>query len=137
MLSHWKKILFVVIIAGIVYTGCNTKGILKTEEFFRKKNPDLSLTPKVCFMLGNSAYLTLRYKLAIDIIDRNLKDFPYDGGVVKAEFRRAMAYEKLGEYGKAIGLYEDFILDHPMDNRVRTIQNKLAKLKALHQDKFD
>ena len=136
MLAQWKKLLVIFIFAGIVYAGCNTKGILRTEEFFRKKNPDLGLTPKVCYMLGSSAHLTFRYKLAIEIIDRNLKDFPYEPGAVKAEYRRAVAYEKLGQYDKAIQLYEDFILDHPKDNRVQSVQNKVAKLKALHQEKF-
>jgi len=136
MLAHWKKLLIVFIVAGIVYTGCNTNGILRTEEFFRKKNPDLALTPKVCYMLGSSAHLTFRYKLAIDIIDRNLKDFPYHPAAVTAEYRRAVAYEKLGDYAKAIQLYEDFLLDHPKDNRHGSVQNKVAKLKALHQEEF-
>jgi tetratricopeptide (TPR) repeat protein len=136
MLTHWKKILVVIIIAGIFYAGCNTNGILRAEKFFREGNPNLALTPKICYMLSTSAHLTFRYKLAIEIIDRNLKDFPYDPGAIPAEYRRAVAYEKLGEYDKAIQLYEDFVLDHPKDNRVQSVMNKVAKLKAIHQQKF-
>ncbi len=132
MLSQWKKILFILIIAGVVYGSCNTQTMLKTETFFREKNPNLALTPKVCYFLGNVAYMTFRYKLAIDIIDRNLKDFPYAGGATQAEYRRAVCYEKLGDYVKAIQLYEDFLLAHPKDNKYQSIENKLAKLKALH-----
>ncbi len=134
MLSHWKKLLVIFIFAGIVYGGCNTKGILKTEEFFRVKNPQMSMTPKICYMLGTSAFRTFRYNLAIEIIDRNLKDFPYESAAVAAEYRRAVSYEKLGEYRTAIGLYEKFLYDHPKDNRYNAIQNKVNKLKALHAE---
>lgn len=132
MLSQWKKILFIFIVAGVFYAGCNTQTMLRTETFFREKNPNLALTPKVCYFLGNQAYMTFRYKLAIEIIDRNLKGFPYDDGALKAEYRRAVCYEKLGDYAKAIHLYEDYLLAHPKDNKYQSIQNKIAKLKALH-----
>ncbi len=91
------------------------------------------MTPRVCYLLGTSAYLTFRYNLAIDIIERNLKDFPYDHAAVDAEYRRAVCYEKLGKYDKAIQLYEDFLIRFPKDKRYMSIQNKIAKLKALHQ----
>lgn len=132
MFSHWKKLLVIFIFAGIIYGGCNTKGILKTEEFFRVKNPDMSMTPKVCYMLGTSAFRTFRYQLAIEIIDRNLKDFPYESAAVAAQYRRAVSYEKLAEYRKAITLYEKFIYDHGDDSRRNAIENKVNKLKALH-----
>jgi len=133
MLKNWKKILFIFIIVGLIYAGCNTNGILSTENFFRVENPKLAMTPKVCYMLGTAAFRTFRYQLAIDIIDRNLQDFPYEKAVVDAEYRRAMAYEKLGEYGTAISLYESFLLEHPKDNRYNSIVSKAVKLKALHQ----
>ena len=133
MLSQWKKILFVLIIGAILYAGCNSQMMLKTEEIFRVQNPNLSLTPKVCYLLGDVAYLTFRYQLAIDIIKRNLKDFPYDPGAEDAEYRLAVCYEKLGNYNEAIALYENFLLDHPKSVRYESIQNKVAKLKALHQ----
>jgi tetratricopeptide (TPR) repeat protein len=133
MFSQWKKILFIFIVAFVVYMGCNTQGILRAEDFFRVKNPKLAATPKVCYLLGTSAYLTFRYNLAIDIIERNLKDFPYDPAAIDAEYRRAVCNEKLGKYDKAIELYETFLLDHPKDKRYERIQNKVAKLKALHQ----
>jgi len=132
MLSHWKKLLVIFIFVGIIYGGCNTRGILKTEEFFRTKNPNMSMTPKVCYMLGTSAFRTFRYKLAIEIINRNLKDYPYESAAVVAEYRRAVSHEKLGEYRMAISLYEKFLYDHPKDNRYNAIQNKVSKLKALH-----
>lgn len=133
MFRNWKKLLFIFIVAGIVYGGCNTGGILATEEFFRVKNPKLSLTPKVCYLLGTAAFRSFRYKLAIEIIDRNLKDFPYEKAAVAAKYRRALAYEKLGQYDKAISLYESFLIDYPNDNRYKSILSKVAKLKALHQ----
>jgi tetratricopeptide (TPR) repeat protein len=133
MLEQWKKILFVVIVAGIVYAGCNTQMMLKTESFFRTKNPELALTPKVCYLLGDIAYLTFRYQLAIDIIKRNLKDFPYQPGAEDAEYRLAVCYEKLGNYDEAISLYENFLLDHPQTRRYESTENKISKLKALHQ----
>lgn len=133
MLRNWKKLLFIFVVVGVIYGGCNTQGILATEEFFRVKNPNLGLTPKVCYILGTAAYRTLRYQLAIEIIDRNLKDFPYENAAVNAEHRRAMCYEKLGEYSKAISLYEDFLLKHPKDNRYSSIISKIAKLKAVRQ----
>ena len=132
MLRNWKKLLVIFIVVGVVYTGCNTNGILKTEEFFRIKNPKLALTPKVCYMLGTAAFRTFRYKLAIEIIDRNLKDFPYENAAVDAQYRRAAAYEKLGEYKTAISLYEDFVLTYPKDNRYNSIISKISKLQALH-----
>lgn len=134
MLSQWKKILFVFIVAGVLYGGCNTQVMLKTEAFFREENPNLALTPKMCYFIGNIAYLTFRYKLAIEVIDRNLKDFPYADGAVKAEFRRAVCYEKLGDYAKAIHLYEDYLLAHPKDHKYQSIQNKIAKLRALYAE---
>ncbi len=133
MLSQWKKILFVLIIGAILYAGCNSQMMLKTEEIFRVQNPNLSLTPKICYLLGDVAYLTFRYQLAIDIIKRNLKDFPYEPGAEDAEYRLAVCYEKLGNYNEAIGLYENFLLDHPKSVRYESTQNKVAKLKALHQ----
>jgi len=30
MLKNWKKILFIFIIVGLIYGGCNTNGILST-----------------------------------------------------------------------------------------------------------
>ena len=51
-----------------------------------------------------------------------------------AEYRRAVSYEKLGEYDTAIDLYEAFLLDHPKDNRYNSIISKSAKLRALHQE---
>lgn len=134
MLSQWKKILFIFIVAGVLYGGCNTRTMLKTEAFFREDNPNLALTPKMCYFLGNLAYLTFRYNLAIQIIDRNLKDFPYEDSALKAEFRRAVCYEKLGDYAKAIHLYEDYLLTHPKDHKYQLIQNKIAKLKALYAE---
>ena len=133
MLKNWKRILIIFVIALLFYAGCGTKGMLSTEKFFREKNPKLSVTPKICYMLGTSAFRTFRYQLAINIIDRNLKDFPYESAAVSAEYRRAVCYEKLGEYNKAISLYERFLYDHPKDNRYKSIQSKVAKLKALHQ----
>jgi len=134
MLRNWKKLLFIFIVVGLVYGGCNTNGILATEDFFRVKNPKLSLTPKMCYMLGTSAFRTFRYQLAIDIIDRNLKSFPYEKAAVDAKYRRAVCYEKLGNYNKAISLYEAFLLEYPKDNRYNSIISKIAKLKALHQE---
>ena len=110
MLSQWKKLLFIFIVVGVLYGGCHTESMIKTEKFFREGNPKLSMTPKICYMLGTSAFRTFRYKLAIEMIDRNLKDFPYEKAALDAEYRRAMAYEKLGEYDTAITLYEAFLL---------------------------
>ncbi len=133
MLRNWKKILVIFIIAGLFYGACNTQGILWTEDFFRNKNPKLAATPKVCYMLGTAAFRSFRYQLAIDIIDRNLKDFPYERAAVNAEYRRAVAYEKLGDYKTAIRLYERFLFDHPKDNRYQSIQTKAIKLQSLHR----
>ena len=134
MLRNWKKLLFIFIIVAIFYAGCNTGAMLQTEKFFREGNPKLALTPKICYMLGTSAFRTFRYQLAIKIIDRNLKQFPYEKAAVDAEYRRAVSYEKLGEYDTAIKLYETFLLDHPKDNRYNSIVSKSAKLRALHQE---
>ena len=132
MLKNWKKLLFVFIIVAIFYGGCNTKGMLATEKFFRVKNPKLSMTPKVCYTLATSAFRTFRYKLAIEITDRNLKDFPYESAALDAKYRRAVAYEKLGQYRKAIALFEAFLLETPKDNRYKAIVSKISKLRALH-----
>ena len=134
MLRHWKKLLIIFFVAILIYGGCSTDGMLKAEKFFREDNPKLGMSPKMCYMLATSAFRTFRYQLAIEIIDRNLKDFPYDRGAVNAEFRRAVAYEKLGQYDTAISLYETFLADHPKDNRYQSIMGKVAKLKALHQE---
>ncbi len=134
MFRNWKKILFVFIVVGLVYGACNTAGILATEEFFRVKNPDLALTPKVCYMLGANAFRSFRYQLSIEITDRNLKDFPYENAAVDAQYRRAAAYEKLGQYDKAIALYEEFLMGHADDNRYKTVMGKIQKLKMLHQE---
>jgi tetratricopeptide (TPR) repeat protein len=133
MLRNWKKLLAIFIVVILIYAGCGTSGMLTTEKFFREDNPNLGLTPRVCFLLGVSAYMTLRYRLAIDITDRNLKSFPYDRAVPNAEFRRAICYEKLGEYKTAISLYEDFLFKYPKDNRYNSIISKVAKLRAVHQ----
>jgi tetratricopeptide (TPR) repeat protein len=127
MLRNWKKLLAIFVIVFILYAGCGTDGMLATEKFFREDNPNLGLTPDVCFILGTTAFRTFRYRLAIDIIDRNLKDFPYDNAVPSAEYRRAYAYEKLGEYGTAITLYEDFLLKYPKD----CIRNQSNKEKQI------
>jgi tetratricopeptide (TPR) repeat protein len=133
MFSQWKKILAVVVLSLIFYAGCNTQMILKAESVLRNENPNFSMTPRLCYFLGNLAYLTFRYQLAIDITERNLHDFPYDSGIDDAQYRRAVCYEKLGKYQQAIQLYEDYLLEHPKSSRYISIQNKLAKLKALHQ----
>lgn len=134
MLRNWKKLLTIFIIAGVFYGACNTQGILATEEFFRVKNPKLSITPNVCYMLGTAAFRSFRYKLAIDIIDRNLKQFPYKSAAKNAEYRRAICYEKLANYNKAIQLYEKFLYDYPKDNRYKSVQSKVVKLRALHKE---
>jgi outer membrane protein assembly factor BamD (BamD/ComL family) len=134
MLKNWKKLLVIFIIAAVFYGACNTKGILVTENFFRVKNPKLGVTPNVCYMLGTAAFRSFRYKLAIDIIDRNLKQFPYKGAAQSAEYRRAVCYEKLANYDMAIAKYEEFMYRHPKDNRYKSIQTKVVKLKALHQE---
>lgn len=134
MLRHWKKILIIFIVVVVVYSGCSTKGILRTETFFRAKNPKLALTPKVCYMLGTAAFRSFRYGLAVEIISRNLKDFPYESAATNAQYRRAIAYEKLGRYNKAIQMYENFMYDNPKDNRLKSVKNKVIKLKALHQE---
>ncbi|RJP69000.1 MAG: tetratricopeptide repeat protein [Candidatus Abyssobacteria bacterium SURF_17] len=134
MFGQWKKILVVAIVAFVLYMGCNSQTMLKTESFFRKENPNLAMTPKVCYFLGNIAYMTFRYQLAVSIIDRNLKDFPYAPGATNAEFRRALSYEKLGKYDTAIKYYEEFLFAHPKDNRYESVSNRVAKLKALHQE---
>ena len=133
MLSQWKKLLFIFIVVGVLYAGCHTESMIKTEKFFREGNPKLSMTPKICYILGTSAFRTFRYKLAIEIIDRNLKDFPYEDAAVNSEYRRAVCYEKLGEYNTAITLYEEFLLGHPKDNRYSSVISKISKLQALHQ----
>jgi tetratricopeptide (TPR) repeat protein len=132
MFRHWKKLLFLFIIIAISYGGCSSETILATEDFFRVKNPNLAMSPGMCYTLGTTAFRTFRYQLAIDITDRNLKQWPYEKAVVNAKFRRATAYEKLGEYSTAISLYEEFLLSHPKDNRYSTIQSRVAKLRALH-----
>jgi tetratricopeptide (TPR) repeat protein len=133
VLKNWKKLLFLFIIVGVIYMGCNTQGILATEKFFRVENPKLSITPKVCYLLGNAAFRSFRYQLAIDIIDRNLKDFPYERAAKNAKYRRAICYEKLGNYDMAIELYKEFLLEYPKDNRQKAILSKVAKLQALHK----
>ncbi len=134
MLRNWKRLLVIFFTVGILYGGCNTNGILATEEWFRVKNPKLSMTPKVCYMLGTSAFRTFRYSLAIEIIDRNLKDFPYESAAVDAKYRRAVCYEKQGNYKQAITLYEKFLLEYPNDNRYKSIVTRITKLRALHAE---
>ena len=136
MLKNWKKLLVIFIIAAVFYGACNTQGILATENFFRVKNPKLSMTPKACYMLATSAFRSFRYKLAIDITDRNLKDFPYERAAKDAKYRRAVACEKLAKYDMAIQSYEEFLLEYPKDNRQKSILSKVAKLKALHKGEF-
>ena len=133
MFRHWKKMLLLFIAIAIFYGGCNTEALLATEDFFRAKNPNLAMSPRVCYTLGTIAFRSFRYQLAIDIIDRNLKQWPYESAAIDAEYRRATCYEKLGEYSTSISLYENFLLSHPKDNRYRTIQSRVAKLRALHQ----
>jgi len=133
MFGQWKKILFIAIIAAVLYGGCNSQSILWAEGVMRKENPDFNMTPKVCYFLGDLAYMTFRYQLAADIMERNLKDFPYAAGADNAQFRRAVCYEKLGKYAESIQMYENFLNDHPKSKRYKSIQSKVAKLRALHQ----
>jgi tetratricopeptide (TPR) repeat protein len=135
MLSQWKKILLLAIVAGVLYGGCNNQSVLWAENVLRKENPGFTMTPGLCYFLGNLAYMTFRYQLAIDITERNLQDFPYNPNLENAQYRRAVCYEKLGQYDKAIKFYENFLLDHPKSNRYQSIENKLAKLRALYQQK--
>lgn len=132
MFRHWRKLLVLFIIMAVFYGGCSTGSILAMEDFFRVKNPNLSMSPGMCYSLGTAAFRSFRYQLTIDITDRNLKKWPYEKAVVNAEYRRAVSYEKLGEYKTAISLYEAFLLKHPKDNRYNTILNKSTKLRALH-----
>ncbi len=133
MFRHWKKMLVLFILVAIFYGGCSSESMLATEDFFRTKNPNLAMSPGMCYSLSTAAFRTFRYQLAIDITDRNLKQWPDESAAVSAEFRRATSYEKLGEYSSAISLYEAFLLDHPKDSRYSTIQTRIAKLRALHQ----
>jgi tetratricopeptide (TPR) repeat protein len=134
MLKKWFKILVIFLIAFIIYAACNTQGILATENYFRVENPKLAMTPRVCYVLGTAAFRSFRYQLAIDIINRNLKDFPDEKAAVSAEYRRAVCYEKLGEYETAIKLYEIFLYNNPKDNRYMSVETKIAKLRALHKE---
>jgi len=133
MFAQWKKLLLLVILAGVLYGGCNSQSILKVENVFRKENPNFNMTPRICYFLGNISYMTFRYQLALDIIERNLQDFPYNSGAQNARYRQAVCYEKLGKYDRAIQLYEDFLLDYPKTKRYDQVSNKVAKLKALYQ----
>ena len=67
-------------------------------------------------------------------IERNLEDFPYESGVVDAQFKRARCCENLGDCTKAVKLYTDFLLKHPKDRRYRRIQKRIAKLQMFNQD---
>jgi len=128
-MARWKRNFLIFLVCGVLYAGCNTQSIVQTEMFFRDDNPNLALTPKVCYLLGNAAYLTFRYHLAIEIIDRNLQNFPYAPGAVNAEYRRAVCYQKIGDYENAIKLFEDFLFAHPRDKRYESIRNRIVKLK--------
>ncbi len=126
----WKRIVLVIIVGALFYVGCNTQSMLATENFFREENPNLALTPKVCFWLADAAYWTFRYDLAIDIISRNLKDFPYEDGIADQEYKRALCYEKMGDYPQAAGLLETYLVHYPRDSRYTLIQDRIAKLKS-------
>ena len=125
----WKRIVLTIVLAALFYAGCNTQSMLATEEFFRDENPNLALTPKVCYWLGDAAYWTFRYDLAIDIIGRNLKDFPYEDGAADQEYKRALCYEKNGDYQRAIGLFETYLVHYPKDSRYISIQDRITKLR--------
>jgi len=129
--KKWKKLLLIFILAAALYAGCNTQSILATESLFRDGLPWLSLTPKACYLLANASYYTFRYELALEIIERNLKDFPYERSVANAQLKRARCCENLGNCNKAIKLYTDFLLKHPQDNRYRKIQRRIAKLQIV------
>lgn len=135
MASRWKKFLLIFILAGIFYAGCNRETILATESLFRKELPRLSATSKVCYFLANVSYYTFRPALAQAIIERNLKDFPYERGVIDAEYKRARCCDNMGDCDRAIKLYTKFLLDHPRDNRYRKIKNRIAKLQAFNRNK--
>ena len=131
MAKRWKRFLLIFILAAVLYAGCNTQSILATESLFRNGLPRLSLTPKICYLLANASYYTFRYRLALDIIERNLADFPYERGVVNAKLKRAQCCENLGNCNKAIKLYTDFLLKHPQDSRYRKVQKRIAKLQMV------
>ncbi len=133
MVSRWKKFLLTFILMGLFYAGCNRGTILATESLFRDELTKLSVTPKVCYFLASVSYYTFRPELALEIIERNLKDFPYERGAVDAEYRRAKCWEDMGDCNRAIKLYTKFLLDHPRDNRYRKIQNRIAKLQAFNK----
>jgi tetratricopeptide (TPR) repeat protein len=126
----WKRLFVLIIVVGALYGGCNTQSILVADDFFREEQPDLALTPTMCHLLATGPYITFRYALAADIYERNIKDFPYQSNTVKAELRRARCFEKLGDRGKAIELYEDFLVRHPRYDRYRSVVNRIATLKA-------
>jgi hypothetical protein len=134
MAKKWKKYLAVFLVAGVFYAGCNTRSILATESFFRNKAPGLSISPKICYLLASISYYTFRYRLALGITERNLRDFPYEAGTADAELRRARCHENLGHCSEAIDLYSDFLLSHPRDNRYRKIQNRIAKLQVISRN---
>jgi len=134
MESTRKKYLLILLLAGILYAGCNGNTIRATESLFRNKLHKLSKTPTVCYFLANAAYYTFRPELALEIIERNLRDFPYERGATDAEYKRARCCENLGDCDGAIRLYTKFLLDHPRDNRYRRIQNRIAKLHIVSKN---
>ncbi len=130
MVLTWKRFVLVFIFAALFYGGCNNQSMLAMEGFFRTDNPNLTLTPTMCYWLADAAYWTFRYDLATDIINRNLKDFPYEDGAADQEYKRAVCYEKVGDYQRAIGLFETYLTQHPTDGRYTMIEDRIGKLRS-------
>lgn len=131
MLGSWKRKLLLFFAGVIVYLALSTSSILSTDSFFRIDNPQFSMTPDACYFLADISYMTFRYDLARQLFERNITDFPYNSGRIDAEYRRALCYEKLGDYSRAIQLFEDFLLDHPKDRRYESVRDRLAKLRVI------
>ena len=130
MVGGLKRLFLLLLLVALLYSVLSTEGILRIEKYFREEHRDLIYTPKICYLLGNIAYLTYRNELAIDIMSRNLQDFPYESAAMKTELRRAYCYERDGNCGKAIQLYEKFLIRHPKHKRYELIQNRIVKLQT-------
>ena len=126
MFGNWKKKMMLLLLGGVLYAVLSTPGLLKIEQIFRENNSSHPLTPRMCYLTANLAYWTLRYELAAEMYDKNIREFPYFSGRKDAEFRRARAYEKSGDYSRAIALYEDFLLEYPKDRRHDSVESAIA-----------
>jgi tol-pal system protein YbgF len=92
--------------------------------------PSSYLAGSAQFWIGQSLFYSKKYKESIDAYNQLIQKYPESGKKADAFYKRAMAYELLGEKSKAIHYYKRILdvfpgerdLDEKAKRRIKSLE---------------